>query len=89
MNFAEALDVLRSGGKVTRNGRIFILRRGLLDVTGEEIQQYYVSEEDRAADNWEAVAEPGGHEATEATEATDASVGEVDTIIDAPIADHF
>jgi hypothetical protein len=56
MNFDQAFDVLKKGGSVSRAGRTLILRRGLLDVTGEEPKQYYFSEEDKAAEDWSSEA---------------------------------
>lgn len=57
MNFEQAINILKSGAQVTRNGRTIVLRRGLVDVTDQEPVQYRVSEEDRAAEDWEIATE--------------------------------
>jgi hypothetical protein len=56
MNFEQALNVLKGGGKIGRNGRTLVFRRGILDVTDpQDLRQHHVSEEERAADDWEEV----------------------------------
>jgi hypothetical protein len=53
MNFDQAFEAMKKGGRVSREGRTLILRRGILDVTEEEPKQYYFTKEDRDAVDWE------------------------------------
>lgn len=57
MKFYEALDMLKAGGKVSRNGCVLAIRRGLVDVSGDEETRYYATDEDRAAEDWEAASD--------------------------------
>ena len=66
MNFAQALHVLRLGGRVTREGRVYVASKddrgrifgGILDVTDEEPTLITFSDDDRTAEDWIDVNAP-------------------------------
>jgi hypothetical protein len=59
MTFEEALEILKRGGQVTRDGKIFRIGRGVEDVSDPtQVNRVQFDEDDRSADDWSAVVEP-------------------------------
>lgn len=56
MTYEQAMDLLKAGKSVERNGRTFrITVRGVFDVTNpEEPERAAMGEEERAAKDWKA-----------------------------------
>jgi len=53
MTFEEALEILKRGGEVTRDGKIFRIGRGVEDVTDpNNVNRGHFDEDHRNADDW-------------------------------------
>jgi hypothetical protein len=53
MTFEEALEILKRGGQVTRDGKIFRIGRGVEDITDpENVNRGHFDEDDRNAEDW-------------------------------------
>jgi hypothetical protein len=54
MKYVEALERMKLGKKVAREGRVFAIRaRGIFDVTNEEVRAE-LTDDDRKASDWES-----------------------------------
>jgi hypothetical protein len=64
MTFYEALEHLKRGEKIGRDGRVFQLGRGVFDVTLAEPDRVAFDDLDRESDDWSVIShaaeEPGG-----------------------------
>lgn len=59
MTYEEAIEILKRGGRVSRDGKTYELRRGIQDVTDPEaIERVYMTDELRAASDWEIAEGP-------------------------------
>lgn len=86
MTYEEALNILKRGGKVSHDGRIYELQRGIVDVTnqaepkrvfvhdGEDAQPGF-GEEARSASDWQEEA-PDEEPAVVAPETVDVALVE-------------